>query len=177
MVIRSTCATRSFFSYTVLEHLMTTTLVGVGVPAAAFFFSISGRGNDTGKFEMIFSNGGRDLLLLALVLALIMNLALIGFRNIRYVVRAELDDANSRLILDVRNLKAGSLIEVSVAYDRVSIVSYRTLKFPGMNAYQGYLIMKDDQVVGYLLTDHFTWDDQVRNVQKFLAELAGRVMK
>lgn len=156
---------------------MTTTLVGVGVPAAAFFFSISGRGNNKGKFEMIFSNGGKDLLLLALVLALVVNLALIGFRNIRYVVCAELDDANSRLILKVRNLMAKSLTEVSIGYDSASIVPCQTLKFPGMNAYQGYQIKKDGLVVGYLLTDHFTWDDQVRKVRKFMAELAGKVRK
>ncbi|MBS1937010.1 MAG: hypothetical protein JSS84_04275 [Bacteroidetes bacterium] len=154
---------------------MTTTLVGVGVPAAAFFFSISGRGNNKGKFEMIFSNGGKDLLLLALALALVVNLALIGFRNIRYVVCAELDDANSRLILNVRNLMARSLTQVSIGYDRVSIAPCETLKFPGMNAYQGYQIKKEGVVVGYLLTDHFTWDDQARKVRKFMAELAGRV--
>lgn len=64
---------------------------------------------------------------------------------------------------------------VEVPFDQLTWCSWETPKVPAVPSYKGYEMLRGTERVGYMLTDHFTWDDQSRSVKRFLAELNERV--
>lgn len=180
MRIVSRIRSKSFLKFTLFEHAIITTLIGAGIPAMLFFgIMMSGRRNSDSAVELIetfFADEGTKLMAVVAIVAAIVNLIVLGIRNSEMVVLAELDDARKSLKLEVRRRRTRTLRSVEVPFERLVWRRTKTAKIPAVPSYIGYEFLDGATVVGSLLTDHFTWDDQQRRVKSFLAELNERVV-
>ena len=149
MKITSGIRTKSFLKFTLFEHAMITVLLGAGIPAMLFFgIMMSSRRNSESSvdmFDTVFTNEGVTLMVIVAVVAVLVNLLVIAVRNIALIVSAELDDTNQQL-----------------------------RKIPAVPSYTGYELFDGASLIGCILTDHFTWDDQARKTKNFISELNER---
>ena len=178
MKITSGIRTKSFLKFTLFEHAMVTVLLGAGIPAMLFFgIMMSSRRNSESSvdmFDTVFTNEGVTLMVIVAVVAVLVNLLVIAVRNIALIVSAELDDTNQQLRLEVRGRRRSSLKVTMVPYSRLNWRKYDTPKIPAVPSYTGYELFDGASLIGCILTDHFTWDDQARKTKNFISELNER---
>jgi len=175
MSIVSKLRDKSFLRCQLFEHAMITVLLGAGIPATLFFgIMMSSRRNSddaVSLMETVFENDGITLMIIVGVLAVLVNLVLLHVRKMSIVVQVELDPVAKVLRIEVRGRSVASLTSVDVPFTHLGWKRYSTPSIPAMPSYHGYEILNDNEHVGYLLIDHFTWDDQPRRMRSFLVEL------
>jgi len=175
MRIVSKIRNKSFLKFKVFEHAMITVLLGAGIPATLFFGIMLSSRRDSASavalMETFFENDGITLMTIVGVLAALMNLVLLHMRRMTVVVQADLDPIARVLRIEVRRGTSATLTSLDLPFSQLSWKRYSTPKIPAMPSYHGYEFVNGNDHVGYLLTDHFTWDDQPRRMRTFLVEL------
>ncbi len=155
-----------FLGYLIVEIAMCTVL-SVGFTILATLKLAEGD-----LLDYIFNNLIVMFAIVAVVILFTVAL-LMYFRNFPLIVGVEIDDHSDQVKFLVRRIPKSSLKEIIVSKSSLKLKEGGTPGFFLVNEYKGLVIMSNRKKIGYLLFDHFTWEEQIQDYRAIRDQLGG----
>jgi hypothetical protein len=98
---------------------------------------------------------------------------LMYFRNFPLIVGVEINNPDGQVRFLVRRILKNSLKEIVVPKSTLTLIEEGTPGFFLVNEYKGLVIMSNRKKLGYLLFDHFAWEEQIQDYRAIRDQLGG----
>jgi hypothetical protein len=165
-MIESKYSSVGFWSYLIVEIAMCVVL------SVGFTILVTLKLAEGDFLDYVLNNPIVMFAIVAVVILFTIGL-LMYFRNFPLIVGAEINNQSDQVKFLVRRIPKSSLTEIIVSKSSLKLREGGTPGFFLVNEYKGLIITSNRKKVGYLLFDHFVWEEQIQDYRAIRDQLGG----